>query len=103
MSQDWRAKILSFFGNGTEADVRRIEDEGMRRERERRRLARIALAHTKDRIAQDKRAQARSSDHAQLRRELLQEAAEAEFDAKRLRAGEIGLLEAMGIPVEDAR
>lgn len=103
MPNDWRQKILSFFGNGTEADVRRIEDEGMRRERERRRLARIALAHTKERIAQDKRAQAASLDHAELRKELLREAQAAEHDAKRLRAGEIGLLEAMGIPVEDTR
>lgn len=103
MPQDWRAKILSFFGNGTEAEVRRIEDEGMRRERERRRLARIALAHTKQRIAQDKRAQAESSDHAALRKELLLEAEAAEYDAKRLRAGEIGLLEAMGIAVEDPK
>lgn len=103
MAQDWRAKILSFFGNGTEADVRRVEDEGMRRERERRRLARIALAHTKERTAQDKRAQAASIDQAALRKELLEEAEAAEHDAKRLRAGEIGLLEAMGIAVEDPK
>lgn len=101
MPNDWRQKILSFFGNGTEAEVRRIEEEGIRRERERRRLARLALAHTKQRIAQEKREQAAYQDERRLRQELLKEAVAAEHDARRLKSGEIGLLEAMGIAVKD--
>lgn len=102
MPNDWRQKILKIFPTGTEADTRRIEDEGMRHERERRRLARLALAHTKQRIAQEKRAQAHEEDGRALRKQLLQEAVEAEHDARRLKAGEIGLLEAMGISIEES-
>lgn len=89
------------FTNGSEEDLRRFEDEGLRRERERRRLARLALARQKQIVAQDKRAQASYQNHSQVRKELLKEADKADHDAKRLRSGEIGLLEAMGIAVED--
>lgn len=105
MLDDWRQKARNIFSNGaegnTEVETRRLEDEALRRRRERRRLARLALAHTKDRMAEDKRAQASYQNETRIRKELLQEAARDEHDAKRLRAGEIGLLEAMGIPIED--
>lgn len=101
MAERWKDRILEFFGNGSEADVRRQEDERMRRERERRRLARIALAHQKELMAEEKRLQASYQDQRQLRLDLLREAEQADRDATRLKSGEIGLLEAMGISVED--
>lgn len=102
MAGDWRTKILRMFSNGTEEDLRRFEDESLRRERERRRLARLALARQKQIVAQEKRAQASYQNQSVVRKELLQEAEKEEHDAKRLRSGEIGLLEAMGIAIENS-
>lgn len=100
MAGEWRGKILSFFSNGTEKDVQRLEEEQLRRERERRRLARLALARQKELEAREKRAQATVQTEGELRKGLLREAQAADHDAKRLKAGEIGLLEAMGIRMD---
>lgn len=92
---------MQFFGDGAEDDVRRQEDEQTERERQRRRIARLALAHKKHLDAERKRAQASYQNETEVRKDLLREAAEAEKDARRLKSGEIGLLEAMGISTED--
>lgn len=97
----WKGKLLQVFTNGSEDDLQRLEQEGLRRERERRRLARLALAAQKELQAQEKRAQASYQNRSDLRKELLHEAEKAEHDARRLKSGEIGLLEAMGIQIQE--
>jgi hypothetical protein len=83
--------------NGSEEEIRRREEESLRAERERRQLARQAIAQRLETEARSKKQTANYILDPDRRRELLNEAQKEQRSAEQLKSGEIGFLEAMGV------
>ena len=95
------ASFLDTLFSGPEAEIRRREDATLLGIRQRRRQVRLALAEKHSRDAAEKRHLASLTVEADIRRALLEEAHAKERTARRLREGEIGFLDALGIDAPD--